>query len=101
MILKFSWRCTWALKRQKCISLCTTESEFVAASQACKETVCLYRLFMKIHHLQCVPVLQVDNQSEIRLIKNPEFHNRAKHIDVQLLICSGQVSEWRIECAKL
>lgn len=30
-----------------------------------------------------MPVLQVDNESAIRLIKNPEFHNRTKHIDVR------------------
>jgi len=27
--------------------------------------------------------LCVDNQSAIRLIKNPEYHNRTKHIDVR------------------
>lgn len=27
--------------------------------------------------------LYMDNQSAIRLIKNPEFHKRSKHIDVR------------------
>ena len=30
-----------------------------------------------------IPNLQIDNESTIRLIKNPEFHNRTKHIDIQ------------------
>ena len=30
-----------------------------------------------------VSILYVDNQSTIKLIKNPEFHKRTKHIDVK------------------
>ncbi|GBN71094.1 Retrovirus-related Pol polyprotein from transposon TNT 1-94 [Araneus ventricosus] len=80
MVFKFSGGAiTWASKHQSCISLSATENGFVAASQACKEAIWLYRLFMEIHHLHCVPVLQVYNQSTIRL-KNPEFHNRTRYI---------------------
>lgn len=28
------------------------------------------------------PVLKIDNVSAVKLIKNPEFHNRTKSIDV-------------------
>ncbi|GBO43956.1 Retrovirus-related Pol polyprotein from transposon TNT 1-94 [Araneus ventricosus] len=80
MIFKFiGGAITWTSKCQKCISLSTNEAEFIATSQACKEAIWLYRLFIEIYHLQCFPVLQVDNQSAIQLIKNPEFHNQTKH----------------------
>lgn len=29
------------------------------------------------------PIMYVDNQSAIKLIKNPEFHKRSKHIEVR------------------
>jgi len=29
------------------------------------------------------PTINVDNQSAIKLIKNPEFHKRSKHIDIR------------------
>lgn len=29
------------------------------------------------------PIMYVDNQSTIKLIKNPEFHKRSKHIEVK------------------
>lgn len=29
------------------------------------------------------PILYIDNQSAIKLIKNPEYHKRTKHIDVR------------------
>ncbi|GBM58786.1 Retrovirus-related Pol polyprotein from transposon TNT 1-94 [Araneus ventricosus] len=84
MTFKFSGGAiAWVSKRQKCRSLYTTEAEFVAASQTCKEVILLYRLYMEIHQLQYVPVRRYDNQSTIRLIKNPQFHNQTKHIDVQ------------------
>lgn len=28
-------------------------------------------------------VLHIDNQSAIRLVRNPEFHKRTKHIDIK------------------
>ncbi|GBL89663.1 hypothetical protein AVEN_104619-1 [Araneus ventricosus] len=68
----------------------TTEAEFVAPSQACKKAIWLYRLFMDIYHLQCVPVLQVDNENVIQLINYTEFHNRTKYIDVHYKFVRGK-----------
>lgn len=76
---------SWCSQRQRMVSLSTTESEYVAASQALKELVWLHRLFLEIvpSKNDCIPKLYVDNQSAIKLIKNPEFHKRTKHIDVR------------------
>lgn len=75
---------TWSSKRQRCVSLSTTESEFIAASQAAAEVVWLLRLFKELNGSMNIPIIKIDNQSAIRLIKNPEFHSRTKHIDVRL-----------------
>lgn len=74
---------TWVSKHQTCVSLSTTNAEFVVASQASKEAVCLYRLFQDLCFVACVPVLQADNERVIWLITNLEFHNCTKHIDVR------------------
>ncbi len=75
---------SWKSQRQKCISLSTTESEYVAATAAAKEVVWMRRLLEDIGCSQNQPtVLHIDNQSAIRLIRNPEFHQRTKHIDVK------------------
>lgn len=55
--------------------LSTTEAEFVAVSEATKEIIWLKRLFQEICIQIDTPVLQVDNESAIRLIKNLEFHS--------------------------
>lgn len=75
---------TWQSKLQSCISLSTTESEYVSAASAVKEMIWLKRLLTACDSCQkdefC---LYVDNMSAIKLIKNPEFHQKTKHIDVK------------------
>ena len=73
----------WISRRQKSVSLSTTEAEYMAASEAAKEVVWLHRLFSEIAPLSETPTLQIDNASAIKLAKNPEFHQRTKHIDVR------------------
>lgn len=75
---------SWQSKRQKCVALSTTESEYVAGAEAVKELIWLQQLFMDlVPSCSSKPVLYMDNQSAIRLVKNPEFHKRTKHIDVK------------------
>lgn len=39
------------------------------------------------------PIIYADNQSAIRLVKNPEFHKRSKHIDVRYHYVREQYAE--------
>jgi hypothetical protein len=74
----------WASRRQKCISLSTTEAEYVAGCETSKEAVWIDRLLKEIGQDQTLPMpLLCDNQSAIRLAKNPEFHQRTKHIQIK------------------
>lgn len=60
------------------------EAEYTAASEATKELIWIKRLLEEILKDDLkVPVYFMDNQSAIRLIKNPEFHKRSKHIDIR------------------
>lgn len=75
---------SWSSEKQKCVSLSTTESEYVAASNATKELVWLKRMFDELLFNKSNMIeFFMDNQSAIRLIKNPEFHKRSKHIDIR------------------
>ncbi|XP_071637520.1 uncharacterized protein [Temnothorax longispinosus] len=75
---------TWSSRRQKMVTLSTTKAEYVAASSAAKEAVWLRHLLCEIgHRCENATTLIVDNQSAIKLAKNPEFHERTKHIDVR------------------
>lgn len=75
---------SWCSERQKSVSLSTTESEYIAASQCVKELIWLRSIFHEILDEKTLKFhLYMDNQSAIRLVKNPEFHKRTKHIDVR------------------
>ncbi|XP_018373892.1 PREDICTED: LOW QUALITY PROTEIN: putative nuclease HARBI1 [Trachymyrmex cornetzi] len=74
---------TWNSQRQLTVSL-STEAEYIAASSATKETVWIRQLLREVQEAVNKPTsIFVDNQSEIRLIRNPEFHKRTKHVNVQ------------------
>ncbi|MCO5593233.1 hypothetical protein L7F22_047240 [Adiantum nelumboides] len=74
---------SWRSILQDCTSIFTTEAEYVALSEACKEAIWLARLVKDLGLEQCLPVLHCDSQSAIALAKNPMFHSRPKHIDVR------------------
>lgn len=71
-------------QQQPSVALSTAESEYVAATDAVKELIWLKRFVDEL----CIPIearptLYCDNQSAIKLIRNPEFHQRTKHIDIR------------------
>ena len=82
---------SWSSRRQTCTALSTTESEFVAACETSKEGVWLTRLMEDIRGVKSGPMpLYCDNEAAIRLVKNPEFHQRTKHIDVKYYFIRDQ-----------
>ncbi|CAH9096206.1 unnamed protein product [Cuscuta epithymum] len=74
---------SWQSRLQKCVVLSTTEAEYVAATEACKELLWLKRFMQEIGFMQQRYVVLCDNQSTIHLAKNSMFHKRTKHIDVR------------------
>lgn len=74
---------SWGSERQKSVSLSTTESEYNAGSDAVKELIWLIRLISDLTGIEGKPELNMDSQGAIRLVKNPEFNKRTKHIDIR------------------
>jgi len=77
---------SWASKKQTSIALSTTEAEYMGMTQAAKEILWLRVLLDEIGALRLVaPIstLNADNQGAIALARNPEYHARTKHIDIQ------------------
>ena len=77
------------------MSKSSIESEYVASSGACQETVWLKRLLADIGLEQkgsAVSTIYEDNQDAIELAKNPRFHNHTKHIDVSFHYIREQVN---------
>lgn len=59
-------------------------AEYVAACQAVKELVWIKKLVAELSSNENIKAkFYMNNQSAIRLVKNPVFYKRKKHIDVQ------------------
>ena len=75
---------TFKSQQQPVVALSTTEAEYISASFALKDLIWIQRFLIElgIDGLSKLRLL-CDNQSAIKLIKNPEFHQRSKHIDIR------------------
>jgi hypothetical protein len=79
---------TWASRKQQTISTSTTEAEYVGLCNAAKEAVWIRNFLRDVGRGEYAGGTHAtrilgDNQGALRLVANPEFHSRSKHIDVQ------------------
>ena len=68
----------------------------MAATHASKEVVWLQRLCLEIGFKQQTVRIDCDSQSAIFLAKNPAYHSRTKHIDVQYHFVKDMVESMKV-----
>ena len=86
---------------QATVALSTTEAEYMAISEACKEAIWLRGLNSKLCQVTSCITIHCDSQSTICLTKDQMFHERTKHIDVRyhfirVVIADGDVKVCKI-----
>ena len=76
---------SWCLKKQCTVSTSTTEAEYIAIRHAARQAVWLCRFLIELPMDRPPAFVQIlgDNQASLDLVKNAEYHDRMKHIDVQ------------------
>lgn len=75
---------SWRSRKQTTVALSTAEAEYVALASAAQEAVWLRKLHEDLGYSSREPTtILEDNQSAIAMAKNPQFHGRAKHIDIR------------------
>lgn len=75
---------SWSCRKQDMVTLSSTEAEFVALSETCKEISWLRRIVndFKIEK-EASTTIYTDSQSALAMINNQKFSNRTKHIDTR------------------
>lgn len=75
---------SWCSRKQKSIALSSAKAEYMAASIATRESIWLRKMLVSLfrERMEATSVY-CDNQSCIKLFKNPLFHDRSKHIVIQ------------------
>ncbi|CAB1107675.1 unnamed protein product [Ectocarpus sp. CCAP 1310/34] len=77
---------TWFSRTQKCITLSTTEAEYVAIADVLKEVLFLrqvWRIMLPDAGRYAVHPVFEDNQGAIQIAHNPISNSNSKHIDVR------------------
>jgi len=71
----------WSSKRQPVVAKSTTEAEYIAANEAGSDGVWFRNFTSELGYPPSGPTpLWLDNQSAIRVGKNPEHHSRMRHL---------------------
>jgi hypothetical protein len=75
---------SWNSKKQKTHALSSTEAEYMALTEVCKELKWLYQLMKELNMVVQLPIyVHCDNTSTIQLSENNVHHDRTKHIDIK------------------
>lgn len=87
---------SWSSQRQKTVATSTMDAEYIAGAEAAKEAVWIRGFINDLRipgvYIDTVP-LYIDNNSALKLTRNPEFHSRSKHIDVKHHFVREKVDE--------
>lgn len=73
---------SWSSRLQPTVAASTTEAEYMAAAYAIKEGLWLRTLLTDLGLKTDSISINADNQGAIKLLKNPVFSMRSKHIDI-------------------
>lgn len=89
---------TWRSKKQTCVALSTAEAEYIALASATQEAMWLRQLTtdLRMGPDRSMLIFE-DNQSAICMASNPQFHGRAKHIDIKYHFVREQVKSGIVE----
>ena len=83
---------TWKSRKQGCVAL------YIALSCAAQESMWLRQLLSDLGSSPRSPTtIFEDNQSAIAMSKNPQFHGRAKHIDIKHHFIRDQVNNGTVK----
>ena len=79
------------------MTLSTTKTEFVAAAVCVCQGIWIKRILEELGHtsIGCMTIM-CDNNSTIKLSKNPVMHGRSKHIDVRFHFLRDLTKEGKI-----
>ena len=75
---------SWKNQKKRCVALFTAEAEYIAMASAAQKSIWLQQLIGELTNSELSLMLTYeDNQSAIAIANYPQFHGRAKHLEVK------------------
>jgi hypothetical protein len=88
---------SWASRKQKFVSLNTTEVEYIATCGACMEAMWLCMLVSGLFdQVMDSTMIYCDNESCVKLSENPMFHDRSKYIEIKYYFLHDKVQRGEV-----
>ncbi|KAH9722711.1 Disease resistance-like protein DSC1 [Citrus sinensis] len=89
---------SWSSKKQSVVTRSSAESEYKALASASAEIAWIQSLFSELN-IRCIsaPVIWCDNMSATKLAKNPVYHSRTKHIELNMHFVRDKVLAEELE----
>jgi len=88
---------SWSSKKQPVVTLSTTEAKYIATVACACQCIWIKRIMETLCFNENHTLILCNNNSTIQLSKNPVFHGRSKHIDVQFHFLRDMVKDRSIE----
>ncbi|KAG8482498.1 hypothetical protein CXB51_024223 [Gossypium anomalum] len=92
---------SWKATLQTTVASSTTEAEYMAITEACKEAIWLQGLFSELNEDLQISTVFCNSQSAIFLTKDQMFHQRTKHIDVRYHFVRDVITRGDIVVSKI
>ncbi|CAM8955334.1 unnamed protein product [Rhodiola kirilowii] len=74
---------SWKTKKQVVVARSSAESEYRSLAGACSEALWLVRLLSDMQVMVTIPIhVFCDSQAAIHIARNPVFHERTKHVEI-------------------
>ena len=95
---------SWSSRRQRTVAMSTCEAEYVAGYKATQEIIWVQNMIndLRIKDLEVTSTpLLIDNNAALKLTRNPELHDRTKHIELKYhflreMTLSGRIDTQRV-----
>ncbi|GJS13629.1 ribonuclease H-like domain-containing protein [Tanacetum coccineum] len=96
---------SWKSKKQNTLSKSSTEAEYRALASVTSEVIWILKILKDLNFNNLLPVnLHYDSNSAIKIAANPVFHERTKHLEIDLhfvreIFLKGVVKTVKVESA--
>lgn len=95
---------SWSSRRQRTVAMSTCEAEYIAGYKATQEIIWIQNMIydLRITDLEVTSTpLLIDNNAALKLTRNPELHDRTKHIGLKYhflreMTLSGRINTQRV-----
>jgi hypothetical protein len=88
----------WSSRRQTTVATSSTHSEYVGQANVIKQACHLIQFLGEVYRFPNLPLkIYADNQSAQALARNPEFHAKAKHIQLSVHFQREKIENGQVE----